>query len=70
MNSLVNHDAGNVLKSLEVVRAHLFSVHSSIVRCGLIPLCAHMAKTSMSVSDFSRSELRFSKTVVRLHYLK
>lgn len=70
MNSLIVHDAGNVLKSLEVVKAHLYSVPSCHRTYGQTPSCVHMGKISTNVSDFSRSKLRYSKTVVRLHYLK
>lgn len=61
-------DAGNVKRSLVNEKVHLSIVLSSGKMFGVIVFSALMVNYYGKSSEFSADKLRYSKSVVRLHY--
>lgn len=61
-------DAGNVLRLLVSEKVHLCIVLSLVKMYGVIVFNAHMVNCYGKSSEVSADRLRYSKSVVRLHY--
>lgn len=61
-------DADSAPRLLVREKKRLYTVPSLGRRCGVIASCALMANSWLNASDFSGMKLRYSKSVVRLHY--
>lgn len=61
-------DAGFVQRLLVRGKEHLYIVHSFIRKFGVILFSVLMVNCYGKSSEIVRKELRYSKTVVRLHY--
>lgn len=68
MNLWIALDAGNVKRSWVNERVHLCIVLSFVMKSGQIVYNAHMVNYYGKCSEVSAERLRYSKSVVRLHY--
>lgn len=68
MNLCLALDAGFAMRSLDREKVHLCIVPSSIKMYGLIVFNALMVNCYGKSSEVSTEKLRYSKSVVRLHY--
>lgn len=68
MNLWIALDAGNVKRLLVSERAHLCTVAFCVKTYGVIVFNARMGNYSGKYSEDSAEGLRYSKSVVRLHY--